>query len=807
MISKSKVASKEKELNEFLIKHYETSLKDASKREIFFSLAQLVKEKIFEKRLKTNLEKTVEQKTIHYMSIEFLIGRSLKNNLWNLELLEIYREVLAKYKIDIEEIFNIEKDAGLGNGGLGRLAACFMDSLATLEYQAVGHSILYEYGLFRQKIENGKQVEFPDKWLEEGDVWLEKRDDETVEIELGGSVREIYENNRLYFKNENTVKITAVPYDMPICGYKSNAVGKLRLWKAVAVNGFDIKQFARGNFDSASANEIDIEAINKVLYPEDSNEKGKKLRLIQQYFLVSAAMQGILNSYFKKHKSLADLPKLISVHINDTHPALCIPELIRLLIDRYGFGWEEVWDVVSKVVSYTNHTILTEALEVKKLQMIESIVPRIASIIRELDRRYRIMIENFYPNDFRTQEQMAIISNNNVFMANMSLYASHIVNGVAKIHSEILKKDLFKDYAKVFPKNIINITNGVTHRRWLAQANSKLDELITSLIGNKYYKDPSQLAKLANFVDNEKILKEIYNIKIENKKRFADYLKEKQGIEIDPNARFDVLVKRIHEYKRQLMNVLKILYLCDYIKKNPNEKITPQVFIFAGKAASGYIMAKRIIKLINELSFEIDNNPIFAGKIKVVFVENYNVSVAELLMPATDVSEQISLAGREASGTGNMKAVLNGALMICTTDGANIEIMEKCGKENHFEFGLKAEEIEEIKQRGSNPVEYYEKDEKVKIVIDKLRYGVGRESFADIADYLLGTSEYTDKYMCLADLSSYIVAHFEMDKAYLNKKEWAKKCLTSISQMGYFSSDRSIEEYVQKIWKLKKIKG
>ncbi len=803
MLTKGQLATREKELEDFLLKHYETDLQGATKREVFFALAALAKDKILERKLKTPLKAQQNTKTVHYMSIEFLIGRSLKNNLWNLGLLDTYSAVLAKHKVDIEEVFREEKDAGLGNGGLGRLAACFLDSLATLDYQAVGHSILYEYGLFRQKIIEGKQVEFPDKWLEEGEVWLEKRDDDAVEIELGGSVREIYENNKLSFKSENVLKIKAVPYDMPICGFKSSAVGKLRLWKAVAINGFDIKQFSSGNFELASQSEIEIDAINRVLYPTDNNDKGKKLRLLQQYFLVSAAMQSILKNYFKNHNSLNGLHSLVSVHINDTHPALCIPELIRLLIDRYGYGWDDVWNEVKKVVSYTNHTVLSEALEVMKMSNIEFIMPRVAAIIRELDKRYRMIVKENFPGDLKTQENMAILSNNHVFMANLSLYGSHTVNGVAKIHSDILKTGLFKNYAQIYPKNIINITNGITHRRWLTMSNPKLDHLIRSLIGDKYLKSASELEKLGKFVSDNFVLKEINDIKLENKKRFANYLMATQGIEIDPTARFDVLVKRIHEYKRQLMNVLKIIYLCEQIKRNPNVAFTKQVFIFAGKAASGYVMAKRIIKLINELAFEIDNTPIFKDKIKVVFVENYSVTVSELLMPATDVTEQISLAGREASGTGNMKAVLNGALMICTTDGANIEIMQHCGAENHFEFGLKAHEIDEIKQRGSNPVEYYNSSEIVKTVVDKLNAGVGRESFADIADYLLGRSDVRDHYMCLADLDSYVEAHYKMDAAYVDKKEWAKKCLISISKMGYFSSDRAISEYAEKIWNLK----
>lgn len=806
MLSKAQLVTIEKELEEYLIKHYETKLKGATKRELYFSLAHIAREKILERRLKTSLEAQNTNKVVHYMSIEFLIGKSLRNNLWNLELLETYKQIFAKHKIDINDVFDVEKDAGLGNGGLGRLASCFLDSLATLDYQAVGHSILYEYGLFRQKIENGKQIEVPDKWLEEGDVWLEKRDDETVEVELGGTVKEIFRDNKLFFENENTVKVKAVPYDMAICGFKSNSVAKLRLWKAVAVNGFDIKQFANGNFDLASKIEIEIDSINRVLYPTDNNDKGRKLRLVQQYFLVSASMQNILNEYFRNNNSLNGLSNIVSIHINDTHPALCIPELMRLLIDKYGYGWDESWEVLKKVISYTNHTVLSEALEVKKIQSIEMIMPRIALIIKELDRRYREILRQQFNGEPKKEEQLSIISNGNVFMANMALYASHTINGVAKIHSEILKKSLFKDYYSMNPNAIINITNGVTHRRWLAMSNPKLDNLIKSLIGDKYYKQPNELEKLAKFAENDKVLKELYLIKFENKKRFAKYLKETQGIEINPSARFDVHVKRIHEYKRQLMNVLKIIYLCERIKSNPNEKVSPQVFIFSGKAASGYVMAKRIIKLINELAFEIDNNPIFNKKLKVVFIENYSVTVSELLMPATDVSEQVSLAGREASGTGNMKAVLNGALMLCTTDGANIEIMEHCGKENHFEFGLKAGEIEEIKQRGTNPVDYYFNDNIVKIVIDKLKQGIGRESFADVADYLLGRADYTDQYMCLADLNSYVQAHYAIEKAYSNKREWSKKCLLSISKMGYFSSDRAIEEYAGRIWNLKKLK-
>ena len=473
-------------------------------------------------------------------------------------------------------------------------------------------------------------------------------------------------------------------------------------------------------------------------------------------------------------------------------------------MDKYGLGWDDAWSIVQKTVSYTNHTILSEALEIKRLHAIEKIMPRIALIIRELDRRFRIELNEFFKNDFRRVESMAIISGNNVYMANLAIYASYAVNGVAKLHSQILKTRLFRDYAEMFNGRFKNVTNGVTHRRWLAQSNPLLDELIRSLIGDKYYIEPQILERLAAYEEDDKVLDRFAEIKFENKKRFAEYLLKKQGIEINPHARFDVQVKRIHEYKRQLMNVLKIIYLCNKIHENPEEPVTPQVFIFAGKAPSGYYMAKRIIKLINALATEVNNDPLLSSKIKVVFVENYNVTISEILMPATEVSEQISLAGREASGTGNMKAVLNGAHMLCTVDGANIEIADHCGHDTQFEFGLLADDVEKIKSRGYNAMEYYISSERVRSVIDKLNLGIGGENFTDIADYLLGHSERKDIYMCLADLDSYVDAHYKMDKAYSDKHLWNKQSLHAISKMGYFSSDRSIEDYVEKVWHLKK---
>lgn len=804
MITKAQITAAEKSLVEYLKRHYGVTIEEASNKQLYFALARVAEWFLYERKGAVANEKNKEKKTLHYMSIEFLLGRNLRNNLWNEEIESHFRELLSKSGKNIDDVYAVEKDAGLGNGGLGRLAACFLDSLAKLDYPAYGHCIKYEYGLFNQKIVDGVQIETPDEWFDTGRVWLEEREDESVEVILGGQVKQYYSEYGMSYAYENSTVLQAVPFDMLISGYGSKTVSTLRLWEAHAKNKINLDVFDEGKYVEALKERTELESINKMLYPADHTENGKNLRLIQQYFLVSAAMQNILNNYFKTHSDAKGIPELVSVHINDTHPVLCVPELMRLLMDKYGLGWEDSWDIVKRTVSYTNHTILSEALEVKRLHSIEKIMPRIAMIIRELDRRFRIELNDFFKNDFRRVESMAIISGDNVYMANLAIYASYAVNGVAKIHSQILRTRLFRDYAEMFSGRFKNITNGVTHRRWLAQSNPELDKFICSLIGNKYYTDASLLERLADYENDTEVLNKLAEIKLSNKKKFAEYILKKQGIEIDPNARFDVQVKRIHEYKRQLMNVLKIIYLCNKIRENPEEYVTPQVFIIAGKAASGYYMAKRIIKLINQLAHEVNNDPLLSSKLKVVFAENYNVSMSEVLMPATEVTEQISLAGREASGTGNMKAVMNGARMICTVDGANIEIADHTGHENHFEFGLLADEVEKIKSRGYNAMEYYISSEKVRSVIDKLNAGIAGESFSDIADYLLGHSDRKDIYMCLADLDSYIDAHFKMDQAYNDKLAWNKASLHSISKMGYFSSDRSIEDYAQKIWNLRK---
>ena len=805
MLTEAQKINAEKDLQNYLSEHYSTTIDKATDEQLYFALAEISQRYLYQRIGKCNQKNSKDKKVIHYMSIEFLLGRMLKNNLWNLELEETYKVLLKENKKNIDDVYNIEHDPGLGNGGLGRLAACYLDSISRLGYPGFGHCLKYEYGLFKQLFIEGKQIEAPDGWLETGHVWLNPREDQAVEVMFGGNVKQNYDNNRLSYVIEQPKVVKAMPYDMLISGYDSNTVSILRLWEAKGItNSFNLTKFNNGEFIESLREENKIELINKLLYPSDKTNQGNELRLAQEYFLVSAAMQNILKEYFENHKTLKHLPNLVAIHINDTHPALLVPELMRLLIDKYGFGWDESWEAVRGVVSYTNHTILSEALEVKSLKEIEEDIPRIAMILRELDKRFRAELAVYCQNDIRKLESMAIISGDNVYMANLSIYASHKVNGVSKIHSHILKTRLFNAYAEIYPDRFMNITNGITHRRWLAECNPALDKLIVSLIGKDYYKNPELLRELDNYLDDKQVLRKVHDIKFENKKRLAEYVKKTQNIDINPEWRFVVQAKRIHEYKRQLMNIMRIIYLCNQIRENPEMPVTKQVFIFAGKAASGYAMAKRIIHLINKVSEEITLDPMLRDKLQVVFLENYSVTLSEILMPATEVSEQISLAGREASGTGNMKAVLNGSLMMCTCDGANIEIADECSHENSFEFGLRADDVDRIKSRGYNATEYYISSERVRSVLDKMNIDIGGESFADLVLYLLGHADYKDSYMCLADFDSYLDAYYRMDKEYSDQEYWNKKVLHCIASMGLFSSDRAIEEYATKIWKLKK---
>ena len=628
MLNNAQIVLAEQEFKDFLLSRYGEDIKGATDEQLYYSLSYVTNNLLYEKKSRNKIlneenlingnlknknheiendisknKKNINQKTVHYLSIEFLIGKSLRNNLWNLEMEDHFTNLLNFYGRDIEKIYNIEKDAGLGNGGLGRLAACYLESLAKCGFNAFGHSIKYEYGLFKQMIVDGKQKEFPDEWLNTGKVWLFERYDQMVEIKIGGKIVEHYsEETGLKFEIKKPKIIEAVPYDYIVSAYGTDNTSTLRLWEARAKESIDIHLFDIGEYESSLKNQTKVSEINKILYPNDNNPNGKDLRLIQQYFLVSAVLQSVIKNYFKENNNLDNLSKLIAVHINDTHPALCVPEFMRILIDDYGYGWNESWECLKNVISYTNHTILAESLEIKKMSSIERLMPRIALILREIDKRFRLELQEFFKNDYNKIERLAVISGDNVYMANLAVCSSYKVNGVAKIHSKILQTKLFKYYKEMYDDKFLNITNGISIRRWLSSSNKELDKLINSLIGSDYYNDANKLKELEKFESNTEILNKLADIKMKNKERFANYVKSTLGIEIDPTARFDIQAKRIHEYKRQLMNIMKVIYLAEQIKKNPNQEVTKQVFIFAGKAASSYVIAKRIIELIVSVS-------------------------------------------------------------------------------------------------------------------------------------------------------------------------------------------------------------
>ena len=793
-----------------LRKYFNASFATASNDQIFKALASVTMDELYQiraakKSVVTRSNTKQKSKTLHYLTIEFLPGKTLRNTLFNLGWESVFAQALKQKGIDINKIYAVEADAGIGNGGLGRLAACYMDSLATLNYPATTHCIKYDYGLFKQRIIDSCQVEFLDEWLKNGSVWLTPRPDDAVTVHFEGSVSSYKASDgRLKFVYDNAQEVEAIPYDMMLSGYHSRAISNLRLWSAKSSSTEDLRLSP-----GAVANKIrtahEIESLNSVLYPNNDNILGKNLRLKQQYFLCSASIQSIIKIHVRKGYSLAELPNHVAIHINDTHPALSIPELMRVLMDDYGFGWNEAWDIVTKCVSYTNHTIMSEALEVWDTDSLNRICPRIFQIICEIDRRFRETIAHAKKLS-ANPEDMSIISHGHVRMAHLSIVASHKVNGVSKIHTDILKQRIFNKFVELTPEKFINITNGVTHRRWLAESNAPLTEFITTYIGDKFLTDANSLKELKKFCDDPIALKKINQIKLQNKKEFAKWLKEYQCIDINPESRYDVHVKRVHEYKRQLLNILRVIHLFNVLKANPRADIVPQTFIFAGKAASSYYMAKRIIKLINQVAAEIEKDERINKILKVVFVENFSVTISEKLLPAADVTEQTSLAGREASGTGNMKAVMNGAVMLCTLDGANAEIMDVCGKDGSFVFGLTPDEVEETYRTGYNPIDIYNSNPKIMGVIDALNYGFNGEGFGDVSAYLLGTANHNDNYMCLADFEDYLCAHDRMDALYRKPLEWAKVILKNIANMGYFSSDRAVLEYIDKIWHLTKLK-
>lgn len=780
---------------------------DATSEQMYKAVALTVLDDLLEKKKLFN-RKVKEQKSkrVYYLCMEFLVGRSLKTNLYNLGLVDQYSHILNEYGINLDDLYEQEPDAGLGNGGLGRLAACFMDSLASLDYPATGFSIRYEYGLFKQKIVNGWQTEMPDVWLPGGEVWLVPRSDRKLTVRFGGYVTEHQEEGHLKIEYHNSSTLEAMPYDMLISGGDSKGVSTLRLWRARNATKFDMKSFSQGDYYKAVQEDYEAELISKVLYPSDDHSEGKTLRLKQQYFLVSASIQNIINDHLKRYGDIHTLPDYAIIHINDTHPALCIPEMMRIMMDELYLGWDDAWNIVTKTVAYTNHTVLAEALEKWDENLIRTTLPRIYSIIQEINNRFTRDMWNFFPGDWNKIERMAVVSNNQIRMANLSVVGSFSVNGVSALHSDIIKRSVFRDFYDATPEKFSNVTNGIAHRRWLHQSNPRLASLLDETIGHDYYKDANSLRKLLAFENDKKVLDELGKIKLENKKDFANFLYKKQGLVIDPNSRFDVQVKRLHEYKRQLLNVLKIIYLYNELKENPNLDITPQTFIFGAKAAPGYYRAKEVIELINKLSEDINNNPKIKEKLNVVFIEDYCVSTAEKLFPASEISEQISLAGKEASGTSNMKFMINGAVTFGTMDGANVEICDAVGEDNIFIFGMSSKEVDDLWKRGYNSTYYYNNNKEIRKIMASLKKGYAGKSFNNIVDYLLTSQGVADQYMCLADFDSYLQTHQLIEETYKDHDKFNKMSLVNIAEAGRFAADRSIEDYAKQIWKLKKVK-
>lgn len=790
-----------------LSRHFGAVAEDATKNQIYKAVILSVRDMLTEKRAAfKHTVKTQKKKRVYYMCMEFLIGRSLKNNLQNLGIEKQYREALAGMGFDLDEIYSLEPDPGLGNGGLGRLAACFMDSLTTGDYPATGFSICYEYGLFRQKIIDGNQVETPDAWMQGGDTWLVPRTDKTFSVRFGGKISEKWDNGRLEIINTDYDEVEAVPYDMMISGSNCNAVSNLRLWRASDVRNFNMKLFTQGQYMQAVQENTTAETLSRVLYPSDDHTEGKLLRLSQQYFLVSASLQNIVADHIAVYGTLSNFSDKVAIHINDTHPALCIPELMRILMDIYSYSWEAAWDTVIKTVSYTNHTVMPEALECWNEELFHLRLPRIYTIVCEINRRFCADLWNLYPGDWTRISKMSIVAGGQLRMANLSVVGSHTVNGVSKLHSEILKQTVFHDYYKTTPEKFTNVTNGIAHRRWLCMSNPLLADLLDTTIGVKYRKNPEAIADFEKFKDKDEIVEAVRAIKHKNKERFEKAYFTKFGEHLDTHSLFDVQVKRIHEYKRQLLNVLKIVALYDEIKQNPNISMRPQTFVFGGKAAPGYYRAKDIIRLICKLGKEIDGDPDVRGRLKVVFLEEYNVSTAEILMPATDISEQISLAGKEASGTGCMKFMINGAMTVGTLDGANVEMAQAVGNDNIYIFGLTSREVDELWKRGYHSMLFYKESERLHNAVDRIAKGFCGEDFSDFSDYFLTNTSVADPFMCLADFDSYFATYNRALEDYDKRDAWTKKSIVNIAGAGYFASDRSIKEYAENIWHITPVK-
>ena len=792
---------------------YRRTIDEATPQQIFQAVSYAIKDVIIDDWIATQKQfDETGAKKVYYLSMEFLMGRALGNNIINLGAKKAVKEALEELGFDLNAIEDQEPDPALGNGGLGRLAACFLDSLATLGYPAYGCGIRYHYGMFKQKIHDGYQVEVPDEWLKNGYPFELRRPEYATEVKFGGYVKTEWDGERNHFVQEGYQSVLAVPYDMPIVGYGNNVVNTLRIWDAQPIDTFSLSAFDKGDYQKAVEQENLAKNLVEVLYPNDNHYAGKELRLKQQYFFISASLQVALKKFKETNDDIHKLPEKIVFQMNDTHPTVAVAELMRLLLDQEGLNWDEAWGITTKCCAYTNHTIMAEALEKWPIELFSRLLPRVYQIVEEINRRFLIEVQNKYPNNYEKVKKMAIIFDGQVKMAHLAIVAGYSVNGVAKLHTEILKNQELKDFYEMMPEKFNNKTNGITQRRFLLHGNPLLADWITEQIGDEWITDLPHLAKLKVYVDDPKFQQEFMNIKYQNKLRLAKYIKEHNGIDVDPRSIFDVQVKRLHEYKRQLLNILHVMYLYNQLKDNPNMDMVPRTFIFGAKAAAGYQIAKKTIKLINSVADVINNDKSINGKLKVVFIEDYRVSNAELIFAAADVSEQISTASKEASGTGNMKFMLNGALTLGTMDGANVEIVEEVGKENAFIFGLSADEVINYENNGGyNPEEIFNTDQDIRRVLMQLINGYyspqDPELFRDIYNSLLNTknSAKADTYFILKDFRSYAEAQRRVEAAYRDENWWARAAMLNTASAGKFSSDRTIEEYVRDIWHLEKI--
>ena len=792
---------------------YRRTIDEATPQQIFQAVSYAIKDVIIDDWIATQKQfDETGAKKVYYLSMEFLMGRALGNNIINLGAKKAVKEALEELGFDLNAIEDQEPDPALGNGGLGRLAACFLDSLATLGYLAYGCGIRYHYGMFKQKIQDGYQVEVPDEWLKNGYPFELRRPEYATEVKFGGYVKTEWDGERNHFVQEGYQSVLAVPYDMPIVGYGNNVVNTLRIWDAQPIDTFSLSAFDKGDYQKAVEQENLAKNLVEVLYPNDNHYAGKELRLKQQYFFISASLQVALKKFKETNDDIHKLPEKIVFQMNDTHPTVAVAELMRLLLDQEGLNWDEAWGITTKCCAYTNHTIMAEALEKWPIELFSRLLPRVYQIVEEINRRFLIEVQNKYPNNYEKVKKMAIIFDGQVKMAHLAIVAGYSVNGVAKLHTEILKNQELKDFYEMMPEKFNNKTNGITQRRFLLHGNPLLADWITEQIGDEWITDLPHLAKLKVYVDDPKFQQEFMNIKYQNKLRLAKYIKEHNGIDVDPRSIFDVQVKRLHEYKRQLLNILHVMYLYNQLKDNPNMDMVPRTFIFGAKAAAGYQIAKKTIKLINSVADVINNDKSINGKLKVVFIEDYRVSNAELIFAAADVSEQISTASKEASGTGNMKFMLNGALTLGTMDGANVEIVEEVGKENAFIFGLSADEVINYENNGGyNPEEIFNTDQDIRRVLMQLINGYyspqDPELFRDIYNSLLNTknSAKADTYFILKDFRSYAEAQKRVEAAYRDENWWARAAMLNTASAGKFSSDRTIEEYVRDIWHLEKI--